>query len=196
MKFESGGSQGAKEKAMSNTNEMTRGIQCTTCGVVNWPTAPRCMRCNTTLDKRTPQQVFSYKTNGGMTFSQSVARFFEIVDYVLLLPAGYGLLISLILLMSAPWFPLLIIFWFTCGCFLLRGFFLHSRGRLNDTQVTRLWAATIGYNMVDLLFTLVVASYDNAPTFYYFGLWPLAVVILSGMALMSENRRNQDALTN
>lgn len=176
---------------MNDTNEMTRGIQCTTCGAANWPTAPRCMRCNTTLYKYSAPQVYSYTTDGNMTFSQSLARFFEIVDYVLLLPAGYGLLLSLMMAGSAPWFPLAIIVWFTLGCLLLRGFFLHSRGRLNSTQISSLWAFTIVYNMIDLAFTWAIASYDTNSTFFYLGLWPLLVVVFSGMALVSESRRNE-----
>ncbi|MBD0326585.1 MAG: hypothetical protein ICV68_09145 [Pyrinomonadaceae bacterium] len=183
--------RGAKETAMNNIIEMNRGIQCITCGVVNWPTAPRCMRCNTTLGKRAPQQVYSNTTDGSMTFSQSLARVFEVIDYALLLPAGYGLLLSLLFIASAPWFSLIILVWFAAGCWLLRGFFLHSRGRLNNAQVYRLWAATIGYNMIDLIFTWTIASYDNASTFYYLGLWPLLVVVFSGIALISESRRNQ-----
>jgi hypothetical protein len=181
----------AEEKAMSDINEMTRGIQCTMCGVVNWPTANCCMRCNAALDKRPARPVLSYTAGGDMTFSQSLARFFEIVDYVLLLPASYGLLLALLFVGTAPWFTLIIATWFALGCFLLRGFFRHSRGRLNQEEVSRLWAATIGYNMVDLLFTWAIASYDNSPTFYYFGLWPLLVVVFAGMALVSEGRRNR-----
>ncbi len=176
---------------MSDINEMTRGIQCTTCGVVNWPTANCCMRCNATLDKRPARQALSYAAGGDMTFSQSLARFFEIVDYVLLLPASYGLMLALMFLASAPWFTLIIAFWFALGCLLLRGFFRHSRGRLDNAQVSRLWAATIGYNLVDLIFTWAIAAYDTNSTFYYLGFWPLLVVVLAGMALVSEGRQQQ-----
>jgi hypothetical protein len=174
---------------MTEMTEMTRGIQCGTCGVVNWPTAMCCMRCNAALDKRLPREVRPSKADGDMSFSQSLARVFEIIDFVLLLPATYGLVLSLAFIAFVPWLTLIIMGWFTLGCFLLRGFFRHSRGRLDDSQVKRLWLATMGYNMVDLIIMWMIALKDDVAGFYYLGLWPLLVVVFSAMALASESRR-------
>lgn len=181
----------AEDNAMTEINEITRGIQCNTCGVVNWPTALCCMRCNAALDKRLLQAAPSYRVGGDMTFSQSLARFFEIVDYVLLAPASYGMLMLLAFLPRSPLFPLAVAAWFTIGCFLLSGFFRHSRGRLKDSQVSLLWWATIAYNMVDLTIMWVIARQDTNSAFFYFGLWPLLVVVFSAMALTSESRRSK-----
>lgn len=178
---------------MSDIIELNRGIRCDACGVINWPTAMACMRCNAMLDKRAAHRMIPCASIENMTFSQSLARVFEIVDYVLLAPAFCGLMLSLMVVGTAPWFTLIIAGWFTLGCLLLRGFFRHSRGRLSSDQVTLLWLATIGYNMIDLFVTWTIASYSYNSTFYYLGLWPLLVVIFSGMALMSERRRNQQS---
>ncbi|HEV7844018.1 MAG TPA: hypothetical protein VGO69_10005 [Pyrinomonadaceae bacterium] len=174
---------------MTEIIETTRGIRCTVCGTINWPTAMSCMGCTTTLDKRRVRETLSYSANGDMTFSQSLARFFEVIDFILLVPACFGLLMLLPLVAAAPLFVLAIMIWSTAGCFLLRGFFRHSRGRLSDNGIAALWWAAIGYNLVDLVVLWVLALHDRAPALYYVGLWPLLVVVFSALALISEQRR-------
>lgn len=179
---------------MRDIIETTTGIRCGMCGVVNWPTAMSCMRCTATLDKQQQQNALAYPLSSERTFSQSLARFFEVVDYILLIPASYGMLLLLLVGFSAPLMAkgvaLGIGVWFIAGCFLLRGFFRHSRGRLSDSGIRKLWLATIGYNLVDLTITCLIAQSSRADMgFYAFTVWPLLVIILSGMALSTERQR-------
>ncbi len=175
---------------MADIIESTAGIECHLCGVVNWPTAMACMGCNATLDKRPRRALVSYTGSQPMSYSQKVARFFELTDYVLLAPATYGLAMAMLTLVYAPWFGLSIVGAYIAGCFLLRGFFRHSRGRLNDSKTSVLWGATIAYNMVDLIVTLfIAASGRNTGSFYLLSLWPMLVIVLSASALLSENQR-------
>lgn len=174
---------------MTEIIETNVGIRCQMCGIVNWPTALSCMGCTATLDKRPARAMFSYSTIGAMSFSQKVARFFEIVDYLLLAPAIVGLMFALMLAGSAPWFTMIIAVSFAAGCYLLSGFFRHSRGRLSDAKIPRLWGATIVYNLIDLIATLLFAGASRDGSFYLLSLWPLLVIILASMALSSERQR-------
>jgi hypothetical protein len=187
-------SQVLKEDAMLETREITGGIRCGMCGVINWPTAMCCMGCNAALDK-TPLRAIAHNrtapdNTGDLSFSQSLARFFEIIDFILLVPSSYGLLMSLMFLGAAPFLMLAIWGWFAAGCLLMRGFFRHSRGRLERAQVSRLWWLTIGYNMVDLALLWMMAASNMSMGLFYLGLWPLLVVVFSAMALASESRRS------
>lgn len=174
---------------MTEIIETNVGIKCQMCGVVNWPTALACMGCNATLDKRPAREMLAYPAIDAMSFSQKVARFFEITDYLLLVPAIAGLLLSLVALGSAPWFTLIIAASFAAGCYLLSGFFRHSRGRLSEAKVSRLWGATIVYNVLDLIVTLLIVNASRDKVFYILALWPMLVILLSSMALSSETRR-------
>ena len=179
---------------MTDIIETTTGIRCNMCGVVNWPTAMSCMGCTARLDKRTQIDALSYPLSSERTFSQSLARFFEVMDYILLVPASYGMLLVLLMAVSAPLaakgMALGMMCWFIAGCFLLRGFFRHSRGRLSDSGIRILWLATIGYNLVDLTITCLIAQSSRADMgFFIFALWPLLVIIFSGMALWTERQR-------
>ena len=172
---------------MTEIIETTNGIKCQACGTLNWPTAMSCMSCTATLEQRPVRKVL-FSSFGKMSFSQKVARFFEITDYVLLIPATAGLLYSLFLF---PFLPMIVGSWYFAGCLLLRGFFRHSRGRLSDKGITQLWLATIGYNLVDLVLTLMVANSSRDNFFYLFTLWPLFVILLSATALMKEKQAGQ-----
>jgi hypothetical protein len=179
---------------MTNIIETTKGIRCGMCGVVNWPTAMSCMNCTATLDKRAQMDMLAYPVSGEMTFSRSLARFFEVIDYILLVPASYGMLLVVLMGFNAPLeaklVALVMLGWFIAGCFLLRGFFRHSRGRLSDSEIRNLWLATIGYNLVDLIITCLIArSSSSDMVFLYFALWPLLVIIFSAMALWTERQR-------
>jgi hypothetical protein len=92
-----------------------------------------------------------------MTYSQKIARFLEIVGYILLIPAVYGLFISIVLIFWAPWVTLIIWIISGFGIALLIGYFKHSRDRLPVEQINRMWYGTIAYNFIPLLFS-----------FYYF----------------------------
>jgi hypothetical protein len=82
------------------------------------------------------------------TYSQKVARTFEVADYILLLPASFGALLAT-LAFSA--FTLLVYAFFIVGVVLLVGYFKHSRGRLGAEYVSALWIGTAIYNLILLL---------------------------------------------
>jgi hypothetical protein len=176
---------------MTDIIETTAGVRCQMCGVVNWPTAIYCMSCTTTLDKRPESERIAYPLDAPMSFSQKVARFFEVIDYLLLPPATFGLVFSMLLLTMAPWVPLIITASYLAGCFLLRGFFKHSRGRLSDKDVSILWCATMAYNFVEAAVFGLLAGLDRAWEPLLFSIWPLLVVLLAALALFSESTRKQ-----
>lgn len=176
---------------MTEIIETTAGVRCQMCGVLNWPTAISCMRCTATLDKRPASASTIYAPAAPMSFSQKVARFFEVVDFLLLPPAAFGLAFSMLLLGFAPWFPLGIAGWFIAGCFLLRGFFRHSRGRLDERQVSILWYATMGYNLVEMVAMLAMGVNGANAQLFLLSLWPMLVILLSASALHSESKRRE-----
>jgi hypothetical protein len=92
------------------------------------------------------------------TYSQKVARIFEIIDYLMLLPAAVGALFGLALLGANPLYTLLLYTFLLIGLVLLVGYFKHSRGRLDEKYFSGLWLTTAGYNFVLLLPSLYWAS--------------------------------------
>ena len=82
------------------------------------------------------------------TVSQKIARVFEIVDYILLVPSLAGLFFGLMMLGSgdAGIFGLGIFVVFTIGIILLVGYFKHSRGTLSKAKTRNLWIGTIVFN--------------------------------------------------
>ena len=99
------------------------------------------------------------------TFSQKAARVFEIVAYLLIVPAIAYLILSffyvligliaiykdyqpfqiLALLISLT--PLLV---FSIGIILLVGYFKHSRGTLGENKIIPLWLGTFFYTLPPL----------------------------------------------
>lgn len=96
------------------------------------------------------------------TVSQKIARVFEIVDYILLVPSIGGLLLGMMMCISgeAVGIGLGILAVFTIGTILLSGYFKHSRGRLSKDSTRALWIGTIVFNGVFLLPSLYFL-YDN-----------------------------------
>jgi hypothetical protein len=110
------------------------------------------------------------------TYSQNVARAFEIADYILLIPAILGAGLATLI---PSIFTLVVYGFFIFGVVLLVGYFKHSRGRLNESSVSVLWIGTAVYNGVLLLPCLYYAStllqtgileneYASAESFTYF----------------------------
>ena len=176
---------------MTDIIETTVGIKCHNCGVVNWPTAMSCMGCTASLDKTGARMMLPFATVAPMSFSQKVARFFEIMDYLLLVPASFGLMLSLTAFPFAPQLTLGVMGSVIAGCFLLAGFIKHSRGRLSQHRVSVLWWATIGYNLIDLAITLWVANSSRNEKFFLFSIWPTLVIILSTLALLKESEKTK-----
>jgi hypothetical protein len=102
-----------------------------------------------------------------MTNSQKAARGFEIVGYVMLIPAIFGLIAASFFITEAPWFTLLIWAFAGYGVALLVKYYNHSRGRLPENKIAGMWIGTIVYNLVLLLPTLyfMAASFSFERTF-------------------------------
>lgn len=92
------------------------------------------------------------------TYPQKVARVFEIVGYVLLLPAILGALFALGVIPERPLTGALLLAVLLAGFVLLVGYKLHARGLLDDKYVPALWIATVILNSFLLLPCLYSAS--------------------------------------
>jgi len=82
------------------------------------------------------------------TYSQNVARAFEIADYILLIPAILGAVLATLI---PSFFTLLVYGFFIVGVILLTGYYKHSRGKLDERYFSALWITTAVYNFVLLL---------------------------------------------
>lgn len=100
------------------------------------------------------------------TYSENLARLFEIVDYLFLIPTLYfGILYVVPLFLYAGFFSFVslfsqhyvfgIVFFAICfavlgiyifGVRLMFGYFKHSRGKLDKNKTDRLWISTIVFN--------------------------------------------------
>ncbi len=131
------------------------------------------------------------------TYSQKIARVFEIADYILLLPAIFGVLMATLMFGGAT---LIVYGIFTGGVILLVGYRRHSRGNLSPENLTALWLGSAIYNFILLLPCLLGASkvlqsgFSEETVFYFpvllgvvFGY--LAAVISSLKAYSFEKRR-------
>ena len=94
----------------------------------------------------------------GNTYSQRVARAFEIVDYILLIPAAIGALVGFLAIARNPLFTLLIYTVLGVGITLLVGYYKHSRGRLAEKWISALWITTAVFNFLLLLPWLYLTS--------------------------------------
>ncbi len=81
------------------------------------------------------------------SLSEKIARVFEIVGYILLVPAALAVLVSAMVI-----FPLIIsVPLFGIGLSLFVGYAKHSRGNLNESRILPLWIATFLFNFLPLL---------------------------------------------
>lgn len=148
------------------------------------------------------------------TFSQKIARVFEVVGYLLLVPAILSLIYPFFVLVASL-FTLQIHFFmmslipfliFGLGLTLLIGYFKHSRGTLSEEKTIPLWVGTFFYNALPLLpiFYQILTNLDAYQNFNFQGrlplfsffcillvLWWAAAVLLSIGAIFSELRENQ-----
>ena len=80
--------------------------------------------------------------------SEKIARVFEIVGYIQMIPAILLVIVSAIFIL-----PLLIsVPLFTIGLVLFIGYIKHSRGNLDESKVEILWVATFLFNFLPLLY--------------------------------------------
>ncbi len=76
------------------------------------------------------------------TYSEKVARVFMFVSFFMLVPALFGLILSLgLIVISIP-----IILIFAIGITLLIGYWKHAGGNLDESKVSFLWISTAVYN--------------------------------------------------
>lgn len=85
------------------------------------------------------------------TYSQKVARVFEVIGYLMLLPAAIGALAGFLAIANQPLYALLIYVILGIGVTLLVGYFKYSRGRLEEKFCSALWLTTAVYNFLLLL---------------------------------------------
>lgn len=90
------------------------------------------------------------------TYSQKIARVFEIICYVLLAPTILSLIYPVFFIIGGAlegnaamvfigFIPFLIV---APGIALLVGYFKHSRGRLKEKNIPALWLETAIYNFI------------------------------------------------
>ena len=125
------------------------------------------------------------------SLSEKIARVFEIVGYVLLIPA-----IPLVVLSAVFIFPLLISLpAFGIGLTLLVGYVKHSRGTLDEGKILPLWMVPFLYNVLPLMFIgfRFYGAHQNKiglDDFNIFSLllvfWLIAAVCLSLTAIYDE----------
>ena len=98
------------------------------------------------------------------TFSQKIARVFEIVNYLM---APIPLALGGLILFFAPWmFLLVLMIWMFCGpgLWLAALYFRHSRGELDEEKILGMWLGTIAFNGLFLLVNVcVVCRNYNSP---------------------------------
>jgi hypothetical protein len=142
-----------------------------------------------------------------MTTSGKIARVFEIAGYIWLLPSviSLGLLVIYSIALTLAGHPVgifvlaIIAGIFSAGVFLLRRYYAHSRGFLDEKKILPLWYATLAFNLMFLLPSIYFQystgaldySYDNgeivtiligySPLF-----WWATAVMLSVAAIISE----------
>lgn len=98
------------------------------------------------------------------TYSQKVARVFEIIDYFLLVPAAIGLLVGLAAIFESPAIGGLVLAVLGIGIALMVGYIKHSRGKLSHEYISVLWIGTAIYNFMLLLPWLYYAAVSLQPS--------------------------------
>jgi hypothetical protein len=97
------------------------------------------------------------------TYSQKAARVFEIINYLLLIPTTY-------LLVLANFHPVILAIYCT-GCLWQLGFILHSRNKLSANSSKVLWIGTLAYNLppfLVILYAVFWILYFGFRTFIFF----------------------------
>ena len=160
-------------------------INCGACGMENWAAAPLCVNCSQALVAIAPSVDFRNKTA-----TQKVARLFEVVDYVLILPGTLAFLYGMLAVLSfagggnsanglfaAGGFLLA----YLTGCYLFLGFFRHSRGRQIWGGPVALWGLTALFNLPPFLacaYAFRDSTFAN-PGLGLLSVWYGLVVVLS-----------------
>lgn len=136
------------------------------------------------------------------TFSQKSARFFEIVCYILLVPALISIFLSLAQGGALVFIPLVIT---GLGLILLSGYRRHARGTFDKDKLSLLWLGTLFFNAIPLtpffyqiIFNpnkvkrLALEDFYNIPVllFTLLILWWITAVSFSIALILEELRRD------
>lgn len=136
------------------------------------------------------------------TLSQKIARIFEVIGFILMIPGSIGTLLILYLCLINPLFLAALIVPVS-GFILLIGYFKHSRGTINEKRIFPLWIGTFLYNLMFLLptavyfynqYTAEIVSYyaPNNPdlsftlSLGFLTVWWMSSILLSIIAMRSE----------
>lgn len=126
------------------------------------------------------------------TYSQKVARVFEVISYVLLVPAFFGFFYAVLLIIFGLgagdayvfFCGLVPVMVAAAGIMLLVGYFKRSRDRLDEKYISALWIGTMVYNFLLLLPWILVALYHVKSSTFEDGLSVLymATALIFGYA--------------
>ncbi len=139
--------------------------------------------------------------------TKKIARLFEIIDYVLLIPGSLGMAFLAVALVGGVFsgitnfrfhdiiealIVLTMLIFSVFGCFLLWCFRRYSRDDIVLNPET-MWLFTITYNFIIVAFMLygIVREGREAVPLIFLGAWPVCAIILSGVALYYENRNKR-----
>ena len=159
-------------------------INCGACGMENWAAAPLCVNCSQALVAIAPAVEFRNKTA-----TQKVARLFEVVDYLLIIPSTLAFLYGMFAALAGArsgrreilvWAGGLMLA-YTLGCYLFLGFFRHARGRQVWGGPVALWGLTALFNLSPFLacaYAFRDSSFANAGL-GLLSVWYGLVVVLS-----------------
>ena len=146
--------------------------------------------------------------NAKKSLSQKIARVFEIVNYILLIPTTlielFTLLYGLIMVLAGGFVVLLLIVFITLiysfGGLLLYGYFKHWRGEISQVRAVWLWIGTIIFNLIPvalLLWNLATTHFgvsDQATQFWLYNIFGAyqIMILLAVVALANDLRRRFD----
>ncbi len=142
------------------------------------------------------------------SLSQKIARLFEIVNYILLIPTTFieifALFYGAALIFSAG--ATAILFFvpstlaYSFGGLLLYGYYKHWRGEISEHYAVWLWIGTIIFNLFPsalLLYFLATTHFaddDQASRFWFYNIFGAfqIVILLAVVALINDLRRKFD----
>lgn len=120
------------------------------------------------------------------SLSEKIAKVFEVVNYIFIVPAILILFILLLIflcgLFSLQWlsciYALIFFFIIGIGVILFVGYIKHSRGTLDESKILPLWMVTFLYNVLPLMFIgfRFYGDYQNKISLEDFNVFPLLLV--------------------
>ncbi|CAN5161300.1 hypothetical protein BH18ACI2_BH18ACI2_18880 [soil metagenome] len=139
--------------------------------------------------------------------TKRIARLFEIVDYVLLIPGSLGMVILAFALIGGVFsgitnfrfhdfiealITFIILIFSVFGCFLLWCFRRYARDDIVFNPEA-MWLLTIIYNFIFVAYMLYGIVYEGRETgpLVVLCAWPVCAITLSGVALYYEQRNKR-----